>query len=75
MNLVEHYVECIHSIKNVTDRVNKCLYQPDLLTKYYEVIMDVNCYGNKQIVTKVLSDTELVELNIKGYYLGQEVCV
>lgn len=70
MNLVEHYVEHIHSIKNVTDRVKKYLDQPDLLTKYYEVIMDVNCYGNKQIVTKVLSDTELVELNTKGYYLG-----
>lgn len=70
MNLVEHYVEYIHSVKDVTDRVKDRLYQPDLLTKYYEVTMDVNCYGNKQTATKVLSDTELVELNNKGYYLG-----
>lgn len=70
MNLVEHYVEYIYAVKDVTDRVKERLHRPDLLTKYYEVTMDVNCYGNKQTVAKVLSDTELVELNNKGYYLG-----
>lgn len=70
LNLLEHYVKRIYSIKDITGRVKEHIDKPDLLTKYYEVDMDVVCYGVNERVKEIFTDEGLDELKNRGFYLA-----
>lgn len=68
MNLVEHYIEKILSIEDVTNKMSEII--KDLDEPMYEIKMVVDCYG---IVTteEVIWRKSEYEKNMKiGYYLA-----
>ena len=58
MNLLEHYIQEVHSIEDVTEEyekiVDRKLEQPVL-----KVTMTINCYGNIEKVTKFFLKNEI----------------
>jgi hypothetical protein len=68
MNLLEHYIEEVLEIEDIT---NKYLEIFDIVKEpLYRIKMIVSCYGNKEIVEVMWSKSQY-ETNInKGYYLA-----
>lgn len=68
MNLLEHYIEEILEIEDIT---NKCPEFFDVVKEpIYQIKMIVNCYGNKEAVEVMWSKSQY-ETNInKGYYFA-----
>lgn len=69
MNLLEHYIEKIHSETDITDDfTRKAGYPPK--ERMFTVEMDINCYGVKERVKKVFFESELKSAKADGYYLA-----
>lgn len=69
MNLLEHYVEKIYSVADVTEEFEKKIgHKPH--EKLYKVDMDINCMGNKERVTKSLFEKEYLFMKQNGYYMA-----
>lgn len=68
MNLLEHYIEEVLTIEDIT---NKCPEFFDVVKEpIYKIKMIVNCYGNKETVEVMWHKTKY-EANInRGYYLA-----
>ena len=69
MNLLEHYVEKIYGVEDVTkefeERIDHAPHE-----KLYEVDMDINCYGVKKRVKKRLFEKEYLFMKKNGYYMA-----
>lgn len=73
MNLVEHYIEEVLSVTDITNdykETAKIFYTDIVIDEpVYEVKMRVNCYGHKETVV-IIWDKSEYEKNIEqGYYL------
>ena len=65
MNLLEHYVEKIYSVEDVTKEFEEKIgYAPH--EKLYKVDMDINCYG----VKKSMFEKEYLFMKKNGYYMA-----
>lgn len=65
MNLLEHYIDKILWVEDVSNTYQSTIDEP-----IYKIRMIVNCYGNKTTV-EVVWRKSLYEDNIKrGYYLA-----
>lgn len=68
MNLLEHYIEKIYSVTDVTEEFEKEIGHKSH-EKLYKVDMDINCMGNKERVTKSLFEKEYIFMKQNGYYM------
>ena len=69
MNLLEHHIQQIYSVEDVTKRfVEKTGTQPK--ESLLKVKMRVNCYGNKSEETKMFFQSEWEETKRNGYYMA-----
>lgn len=70
MNLLEHYIQQIYSIEEVTKCfVEKTGTQPK--EPLLKVKLRVNCYGNESEETKMFFRSEWEEAKKNGYYTAQ----
>lgn len=69
MNLLEHYINNIESVSDVSDAFKASTgYTPK--EPLYEVTMDIDCMGIKERVTKQFFATEWNTVKERGYYLA-----
>ena len=69
MNLLEHYIEKIHSETEITDDfTRKAGYPPK--ERMFKVEMDVDCYGVKERAVKVFFESEWTTAKENGYYMA-----
>lgn len=69
MNLLEHYVEKIYSVEDVTKEFEKKIgHTPH--ENLYKVDMDINCYGVKERVKKSMFEKEYLFMKKNGYYMA-----
>ena len=68
MNLLEHYIEKVLEIEDVT---NKYFEIFDIVKEpIYKIKMIVNCYGSKEVVENMWTKSQY-ETNInRGYYFA-----
>ena len=74
MNLIEHYIKEVLSVKDITEEYKEIIkvYYEDIVIDepVYEVKMKINCYGREETVIVVWDKSEY-EGNInRGYYMG-----
>lgn len=69
MNLLEHYVEKIYSVTDVTKEFENEIGHKSH-EKLYKVDMDINCMGIKERVTKSLFEKEYLSMKQNGYYMA-----
>lgn len=68
MNLLEHYIEKILEIENIT---NKCPEFFDVAKEpIYQITMIINCYGRKETVEVIWIKSQYEDNIQKGYYLA-----
>lgn len=68
MNLLEHYIEEVLEIEDVTNKYLKIF--SGINEPIYKIKMVINCYGNKEEIENIWHKSEY-EYNIKkGYYLA-----
>ena len=68
MNLLEHYIEEVLEINDITNKYPEIFEYTN--EPIYEVTMIVNCYGNKETV-KVMWAQSAYENNIqRGYFFA-----
>lgn len=74
MNLLEHYINEILSVKDITNEYieRMKIFHEDVFTNepLYEVEMNINCYGIKESVKVIWSKSEYEYNMQKGYYLA-----
>lgn len=69
MNLIEHYIEDIIEVNDVTKQFKAHTgYTPT--EPLYEVTMDIDCMGNKERVKKQFFETEWNKIKAQKYYLA-----
>lgn len=69
MNLLEHHIQQVHSVKDATKRfVEKTGQKPK--EPLLEVKLRVNCYGNESEETKMFFWSEWEEAKKNGYYMA-----
>ena len=69
MNLLEHYIENVESVSDVSDAFKAstgCTPKEPL----YKVTMDIDCMGKKERVTEKFFETEWKNIKERGYYLA-----
>lgn len=70
MNLLEHYINEVISVEDVTNNYHSLFGIITIDEPIYKIKMVVNCYGNKT-TEEVIWRKGLYESNIKrGYYLA-----
>ncbi len=70
MNLLEHYINEVISVEDVTNNYHSLLGNITIDEPIYKIKMVVNCYGNRETV-EVTWRKGLYEANIeRGYYLA-----
>lgn len=67
MNLLEHYIKEIHSIRDVTEEYVKYGHKPP--EPLLEVEMTVVCYGVKERKTRKFWKSEVEFAKTMGYYM------
>lgn len=65
MNMLEHYIERIISVKAYKEDWTK-----DYDDKFVRVELIVNVYGSKSNVFKVFTESKWDEVKEDGYYMG-----
>lgn len=74
MNLLEHYIEKVISVVDVTKEWEKCMQEEDQnfveTNPMLEVKMLVNCYGNIEETIKRLHRSEWDKIQEQGYYMA-----
>lgn len=65
MNLVEHYIEEVHSVKPYVEDWTRKLNKPFVIVE-----LTYNCYGTYGEHKWVYSVDEWNEIREKGFYLG-----
>ena len=69
MNLLEHHIQQVHSVKDVTKWfVEKTGQKPK--EPLLKVKLRVNCYGNESEETKMFFRSEWEEAKRNGYYMA-----
>ena len=69
MNLLEHYINNVESVSDVSDAFKASTgYTPK--EPLYEVTMAIDCMGIKERVTKQFFETEWNHIKKQGYYLA-----
>lgn len=68
MNLVEHYIEKVISIEDVTNKMSKII--KDLDEPMYEIKMIVDCYGRVTTEEVIWRKSEYEKNMEIGYYLA-----
>lgn len=71
MNMLEHYIVEIHSVKDVTDKFNNDL-TPYLKLKepLLEVDLTVDCYGDVRRTVVQFPKSKFESIKEKGYYMA-----
>ena len=69
MNLLEHYIEEIHSVQDVSDKFEKATGRKPK-EPLYEVDVTVNCYGAVERKRKFISKSEFEQAKKQGYFLA-----
>lgn len=73
MNLLEHYIEKVISVVDVTKEWEKCMQEEDpnfVETDHMlEIKMIVNCYGSIQETTQWFHKTVWDKIQEQGYYM------
>ena len=69
MNLIEHYIKEIHSVKDVSNKFEEATGRKSK-EPLYEVDITVNCYGVVERTRKFMSKSEFERANKQGYFLG-----
>ena len=74
MNLLEHYINEVLSVKDITEeyttrmkRFNEGFFIGEPI---YEVEMDINCYGRKEVVIEIWTKSEYEAHVQRGYYMA-----
>ena len=74
MNLLEHYIEKIISVEDVTKKWEEYMKKDDPTfietNPMLEVKMLINCYGNIKETTKMLHKSEWDKIQEQGYYMA-----
>ena len=69
MNLLEHYIQEVHSIEDVTKEYENVVNRkPE--QHVLKIIMTVNCYGNVERVIKFFLKSEWEHSLEQGFYLA-----
>lgn len=69
MNLLEHYIQEVYSIKDVTEEWEKLMGRK-ANESFVKVKMCVNCYGQVSITEKIFCLSEWEQVKSQGYYLA-----
>ena len=74
MNLLEHYIEKVISVEDVTKEWEKYMQKEDPnyieLDPMLQVAIIVNCYGQTTGTTKTLHKSEWDKIQEQGYYMA-----
>lgn len=74
MNLLEHYIEKIISVDDVTKEWEKYMQKEDPnyieLDPMLQISMIVNCYGEETGTTKIFHKSEWDKIQEQGYYMA-----
>ena len=74
MNLLEHYIEKVISVVDVTKEWEKCMQEEDPnfveTDPMLEIKVLVNCYGNIEETIKRLHKSEWDKIQEQGYYMA-----
>ena len=74
MNLLEHYIEKVISVNDVTKEWEKCMQKEDPnyieLDPMLQVEIIVNCYGQTTGTIKTLHKSEWDKIQEQGYYMA-----
>ena len=74
MNLLEHYIEKVISVVDVTKEWEKCMQEEDPnfveTDPMLEISMIINCYGQTEGTTKTLHKSEWNKIQEQGYYMA-----
>lgn len=69
MNLLEHYIEKVYRETDITEKFRSRIdCSGD--ERYIEVEMDVDCYGVKENVRMIFSESEWRKAKHEGYYMA-----
>ena len=69
MNLLEHYIDEVISVKDVTDKYTRSIGKKPH-SKLFEVVCKINCYGHKEEVKKHWFESEWNRIKEQGYYMS-----
>lgn len=69
MNILEHYIEAVHSVIDVTEQFEKSQGYPPL-EQLFKVDLTYDCYGLIKRETRFFSKTEWEDAQKKGYFLA-----
>ena len=69
MNLLEHYIEEIHSVQDVSDKFEKATGRKPK-EPWYEVDVTVDCYGAVERKREFMSKSEFEQAKKQGYFLA-----
>ena len=74
MNLLEHYIEKVISVKDVTKEWEKYIQEEDPnfieTDPMLQVAIIVNCYGQTTGTTKMFHKSEWDKIQEQGYYMA-----
>ena len=74
MNLLEHYIEHIISVVDVTKEWEKCMQEEDPnfveTDTMLQVVIIVNCYGQTTLTTEMFHKSEWDKIQEQGYYMA-----
>ena len=74
MNLLEHYIEKVISVNDVTKEWEKYMQKEDPnyieLDPMLQVAIIVNCYGQTEGTTKMFHKSEWDKIQEQGYYMA-----
>ena len=74
MNLLEHYIEHIISVDDVTKEWEKYMQEEDPnfieTDPMLQVEIIVNCYGQTIVATKMFHKSEWDKIQEQGYYMA-----
>ena len=70
MSLLEHYIEKIISVEDVTKKWEEYIQEEVTSDSMLEVKMLVNCYGNINETTKWFHKSEWEKIQEQGYYMA-----
>lgn len=69
MNLLEHYVEEIHGVKDITEGfIKHCGYEPD--EPLLEVDLTYDCYGVVKRAKKTFWKSDYEHVRKQGYFMA-----
>ena len=74
MNLLEHYIEKVISVDDVTKEWEKCMQEEDPnfveTDPMLEISMIINCYGQTTGTIKMFHKSEWDKIQEQGYYMA-----